>query len=328
MGFGQVDVIVTDMKDAWNQINLGEETVRSTAHPEYYKKFIRVYNELSPDDYFKAIKELILLQYGNKYARDAESRREYYTFLVNEKISTSVSSLNEDNSDVNVKNDLKKVLLLRVFGKDKSEAHAEKDLTVKFGKKYLHSGDDYNYNPESNLISINNNNNNSICGDCKSRGEAGNNYSLQQQYRDSGRTEQFPPSKNYQNTSSFSQQTRNQNNIKNSAPSQYGGNLITNSLPKNLAIFGVGDTVFHHIYSLAMSQKIYSQYTGNGYHLEFYSLLDNTVSLKLYDTNELEHHIKTLTPKYSMSYKVNPKPAILISNNSDAFAFICSLSLI
>ncbi|MEA5085780.1 MAG: hypothetical protein VB007_00965 [Methanocorpusculum sp.] len=323
MGFGQADVIVTDMEDVWYQINLDEGTVRSKAHPEYYKEFIRVYNELSRDDYSKAIKELILLQYGNKYARDAESRREYYTFLANERISTSVPSLNEAIPDVKLKNDPKKGLLPRVFGKDKSEAHAEKDLIVKIENKILHNEIDYRYNPESNLISINKK---CICGDCRSRGEAGSNYSSQQQYRDLGRTEQFPPSKNYQNTSSLPQQTRSQNIVKKPAPSQPGGNSITNSLPKNLAIFGVGDTGFHHLFSLAKRQEINSQYTENGYHLDFYSLLDDTVSQKLDDTNDLEKYIQSLPSKNCIFYIDNPKPAKLISSYAETIAFICSLS--
>ncbi|MDY3202640.1 MAG: hypothetical protein RBQ80_04680 [Methanocorpusculum sp.] len=323
MGFGQADVIVTDMIDVWYQINLDEGTVRSKAHPEYYMKFIRVYNDLSADDYFKAIKELILQQYGNKYARDAESRREYYTFLANEKISTSVPSLNEAISDVKLKNDPKKGLLPRVFGKDKSEAHAEKDLKVKFGNKILHSGDDYYYNPESNLISINNK---CISGDDISRGEAGSMSSSQQKYGYSGRTEPSTPSKNNPNTTSFSQQTRSQNIVKKPAPSQLGGNSITNSLPKNLAIFGVGDTGFHHLFSLAKRQEINSQYTENGYHLDFYSLLDDTVSQKLDDINDLEKYIQFLPSKNCIFYTDNPKPVKLRSSNAETFAFICSLS--
>ena len=346
LGFGRANIIVTDGKDTLYQINLDEETIRSTGHPEYYKKFNTIFNELSFDDRFKAIKDQILLQYDNKFAYDTEMKTEYYAFLANEKISTRVLSLSEAFSNVYAKKEPKKGLISRAIGKNKSDSDAKKDLTVMDQDKILRRDIDYIYDQKNNVISLLYNKYVSGAGGSGSSKqnpsmnlssvdlrlsrdnsvrlpsvsptgqkartfeESNNRFPSQEQYGNPYRNVSSAPPENDAVILSSSGQTV--------TPS--GGNLRY-SLRTKMGVFSVGDIGFHYLRYLTKRDDYLEFYTINGHSLELYSLLDETVSKKLSDSKELEGSIQSLS-----SYTVNPNPAKLLSTRAQMIVFICHLN--
>ncbi|MBQ4134470.1 MAG: hypothetical protein IJD66_03060 [Methanocorpusculum sp.] len=156
LGFGQADIIVSNSSDIQYQVNLDTMEIKGTESPEMYKQFASVYDNMSAADVQHAVKEQILFLYDKQEATNDDRKYKYYTFLQHEKISTNLLAIQYALSTMEIKKkDSKKGLISKIgFGKDKS-TDKDKSLRVKLGGTTLHSGLDYSYDAESNVIFLN-----------------------------------------------------------------------------------------------------------------------------------------------------------------------------